>query len=104
MLLIEGNVEIISPRDHQPAIISSLLPGEILDELEVLSHGKQAGKIVAKTTPTKILAIAVDTFDGILEEDHDFSRRILGSVFYVVKTYFWPLFPIKISELHQKNS
>jgi CRP-like cAMP-binding protein len=77
LLLIDGNVEIILPRGQDSPIISSLLPGQILDELEVLSHEKQAGKIIAKTTPTKILAIAVDTFDNILGEDQEFSRRIL---------------------------
>lgn len=76
-LLIEGRVEILLPRENDTPIISSLLPGQILDELEVLSHGKQAGKIVAKTNPTKILAIAIDSFDDILEEDQEFSRRIL---------------------------
>lgn len=77
LLLIEGQVEIIKPSENNTPIISSLIPGQILDELEVLSHEKQSGKIIAKTSPTKILAIAVDTFDEILEEDHEFSRRIL---------------------------
>jgi hypothetical protein len=77
LLLTEGRVEIIKPSLDDSPIISSLLPGQILDELEVLSHEKQAGNIIAKTTPTKILAIAVDTFDEILEEDQEFSRRIL---------------------------
>lgn len=77
LLLIEGKVEIIKPSADDTPIISSLLPGQILDELEVLSHEKQSGKIIAKTNPTKILAIAVDTFDEILEEDQEFSRRIL---------------------------
>ncbi|MGY6528668.1 MAG: cyclic nucleotide-binding domain-containing protein [Cyanobacterium sp.] len=78
LLLMEGQVEIIKPSGNgDNSIISSLIPGQILDELEVLSHEKQSGKIVAKTTPTTILAIAVDTFDEILEEDHEFSRRIL---------------------------
>ncbi|WP_373479191.1 cyclic nucleotide-binding domain-containing protein [Geminocystis sp.] len=77
LLLIEGRVEILLPRENDTPIISSLLPGQILDELEVLSHEKQAGKIIAKTTPTKILAIAIDSFDDILEEDQEFSRRIL---------------------------
>jgi hypothetical protein len=77
LLLIEGRVEIIKPSVDNTNIISSLLPGQILDELEVLAHEKQSGKIIAKTSPTKILAIAVDTFDEILEEDQEFSRRIL---------------------------
>lgn len=78
LLLIEGKVEIILPdKQGNNPIISNLLPGQILDELEVLSHGKQSGKIVAKTTPTKLLAIAVDTFDEILDKDHDFARRVL---------------------------
>ncbi|BAQ63602.1 cyclic nucleotide-binding domain-containing protein [Geminocystis sp. NIES-3709] len=77
LLLISGRVEIILSRENDTPIISSLLPGQILDELEVLSHGKQSGKIIAKTNPTKILAVAIDSFDDILEEDHEFSRRIL---------------------------
>ncbi|MGI0482578.1 cyclic nucleotide-binding domain-containing protein [Geminocystis sp. CENA526] len=77
LLLIEGRVEIIKPSANDTPIISSLLPGQILDELEVLAHEKQSGKIIAKTSPTKILAIAVDSFDEILDEDHEFSRHIL---------------------------
>jgi len=77
LLLIKGQVEIIKPSGNDNPIISSLIPGQILDELEVLSHEKQSGKIIAKSSPTKILAIAVDTFDEILEEDYEFSRRIL---------------------------
>jgi hypothetical protein len=78
LLLIEGNVEIMLPgQNPENPIISNLLPGQILDELEVLSHGKQSGKITAQSTPTKLLAIAVDTFDAILDKDHDFARRVL---------------------------
>lgn len=55
----------------------ALLPGQVLDELEVLSHAQQTSTIVAKAQPTRILAIPVDTFDDLLERDRDFARRVL---------------------------
>ncbi|MFQ3613265.1 MAG: cyclic nucleotide-binding domain-containing protein [Cyanobacteriota bacterium] len=76
LILIEGKAEVETyERGHQ--VISSLLPGQILDELEVLSHGRQSGRITATHSPTRLLAIAVDDLDRILERDPDLSRRIL---------------------------
>jgi CRP-like cAMP-binding protein len=54
-----------------------LLPGRVLDELEVLSHTQQASTIVATAPSTRILAIPVDAFDDLLEHDRDFARRVL---------------------------
>ncbi|MEN9226443.1 MAG: cyclic nucleotide-binding domain-containing protein [Thermostichus sp. HHBFW_bins_43] len=76
LILIEGRAQAETyERGH--LVISSLLPGQILDELEVLSHGRQSGRITATHTPTRLLAIAVDDLDLILERDPDLSRRIL---------------------------
>jgi CRP-like cAMP-binding protein len=60
-----------------PGITQNLLPGRVLDELEVLSHAQQASTIVAKAPATCILAIPVDAFDDLLERDRDFARRVL---------------------------
>ncbi|MDX2270390.1 MAG: cyclic nucleotide-binding domain-containing protein [Cyanobacteriota bacterium] len=76
LILIEGVVQVEVERDGIPAVFS-LLPGQLLDELEVLSQGIQAGRITAKATPTRILAIPVDAFDAILDRDHDFARRVI---------------------------
>jgi hypothetical protein len=76
LILIEGKAE-ISMYDNNQLVISSLLPGQILDELEVLSHGRQSGRIIAMASPTRLLAVAVDQLDQILERDPDLSRRIL---------------------------
>ncbi|MGF1577112.1 MAG: Crp/Fnr family transcriptional regulator, partial [Cyanophyceae cyanobacterium] len=76
LILIEGKAE-ISMYDNNQLVISSLLPGQILDELEVLSHGRQSGRIMAMASPTRLLAVAVDQLDQILERDPDLSRRIL---------------------------
>lgn len=76
LILIEGKAE-VETYEHGHKVISSLLPGQILDELEVLSHGRQSGRITATHSPTRLLAIAVDDLDRILERDPDLSRRIL---------------------------
>lgn len=76
LLLIEGEAEIELNLNNSKPIVKNLVSGQILDELEVLSHGEQAGKIVA-TTQTRILAIPVDSFDEILDRDSSFARRVL---------------------------
>jgi CRP-like cAMP-binding protein len=53
-------------------------PGQVLDELEVLSHGTTENTIVAETSGTRVLAVPVDCFDTTLERDPDFARRVLA--------------------------
>ncbi|MBW4623073.1 MAG: Crp/Fnr family transcriptional regulator [Cyanosarcina radialis HA8281-LM2] len=74
LLLIAGEARIESPNESK---IEQLLPGQILDELEVLSHVEQTGTIVATAASTRILAIPVDALDDLLERDGDFARRVL---------------------------
>lgn len=79
LLLIEGSAQIQSLQLGEDAAISTqaLLPGQVLDELEVLCHTRQASTIVAKAKATRILAIPVDAFDDLLTRDRDFARRVL---------------------------
>jgi hypothetical protein len=79
LLLMEGIAQVQSLQDGDvPAVFTQdLKPGQVLDELEVLSHTQQASTIVAKAQTTRILAIPVDTFDDLLERDRDFARRVL---------------------------
>jgi hypothetical protein len=77
LLLIEGIAEIELKVGENEVTTSSLLPGQVLDELEVLSHGEQAGTITAKATPTRIIAIPVAGFDHILDRDHDLAKMVL---------------------------
>jgi hypothetical protein len=76
LVLIAGIVQV--EVEHQGAWTQfSLLPGQVLDELEVLAQGTHSGRITAKASPTRLLAIPVDAFDAILERDHDFALRVL---------------------------
>jgi Cyclic nucleotide-binding domain len=77
LLLIEGRAQVQHSTKDAQSIAQDLLPGLVLDELEVLSHAQQASTIVAKAPKTRILAIPVDAFDDLLERDHDFARRVL---------------------------
>ncbi len=77
LLLIEGEAQIEMHDANGEVSVKNLLPGQILDELEVLSHSAQAGTIIAKVAKTRILAIPVDTFDDLLDRDHEFARRVL---------------------------
>ena len=77
LLLIEGEAEIKMHDANGEVSVRNLLPGQILDELEVLSHSEQAGTIIAKVAKTRILAIPVDAFDDLLDRDHEFARRVL---------------------------
>ncbi len=82
LLLMEGGAQVQqSPNQQSPNngsfITQNLLPGLVLDELEVLSHSQQTGTIMATAPQTRILAIPVEAFDDLLERDRDFARRVL---------------------------
>jgi CRP-like cAMP-binding protein len=64
-------------RADQTETISNLLPGKVLDELEVLTHTNQSGTIVAKASPTRVLAIPVDTFDDLMDRDRHLAIKVL---------------------------
>ncbi len=76
LLLIEGDASIQST-DEQPTRIDRLHPGQILDELEVLTHSTLGNTILAESESVRILAIPVDVLDDLLERDASFARRVL---------------------------
>jgi Cyclic nucleotide-binding domain len=76
LLLMEGSAQV--QHSDNGFMTQDLLPGRVLDELEVLSHTQQASTIVATAPSTRILAIPVDAFDDLLERDRDFARRVLA--------------------------
>lgn len=77
LLLIQGEAQLQVAGDNSEAIVESLLPGQTLNELEILAHTAQAATIVAKAPQTCILAIGADTFDALLCRDTDFARMVL---------------------------
>lgn len=52
-------------------------PGQMLDELEVLTHSNAENTILADSSETRVLALPVDAFDDLLDRDPDLARRIL---------------------------
>jgi hypothetical protein len=76
LLLIDGSARVELLGD-QGLRLSSMQPGQVLDELEVLSHGTTENTIVAESNGTRVLAVPVDCFDTTLERDPDFARRVL---------------------------
>ncbi|GAB4339216.1 MAG: hypothetical protein OHK0047_29900 [Leptolyngbyaceae cyanobacterium] len=77
LLLLEGDAEIRRYHDRNDVQIERLQPGQTLDELDVLAHSQSQNTILASSKQTRILAIPVDTFDDLLDQDHDFARRVL---------------------------
>jgi hypothetical protein len=77
LLLIEGAAR-VEVRGDQGLRVTRMQPGQVLDELEVLSHGTTENTIVAETSGTRVLAVPVDCFDTTLEHDPDFARRVLA--------------------------
>ncbi len=77
LLLIEGAAR-VERRQGEELSQQPMRPGQVLDELEVLSHSASENKIVAETTGTRVLAVPVDCFDATLERDPDFARRVLA--------------------------
>lgn len=76
LLLIEGDAK-IHYQTESGVRFEQLHPGQTLDELEVLAHRNSENTIVADSESTRILAISVDTFDDLLDQDPDFTRRVL---------------------------
>jgi len=76
LLLIEGNAN-IHYQTGTGIILEQLRLGQTLDELEVLAHSTSENTIVADSNMTRILAIPVDAFDDLLDQDPDFARRVL---------------------------
>jgi CRP-like cAMP-binding protein len=76
LLLVEGDAKIHYHLDDQIRV-EYLHPGQTLDELEVLAHSTSENTIIADSEKTRILAISVDTFDDLLDQDPDFARRVL---------------------------
>lgn len=77
LLLIEGSAR-VELRGEQGMRFRPMQPGQVLDELEVLSHGTSENTIVAESSGTRVLAVPVDCFDTTLERDPDFARRVLA--------------------------
>jgi hypothetical protein len=76
LLLLEGDATI----QHQRVDglqVEHLQPGQMLDELEVLTRSSFENTIIAGSETTRILTIAVDTFDELLDRYPDFAPRVL---------------------------
>lgn len=76
LLLIEGAAKIQYQLQDQVRI-EQLHPGQMLDELEVLTRSNSENTIVADSETTRIIAVPVDALDDLLDQDADFARRIL---------------------------
>ncbi len=76
LLLIEGDANIHYHLADQVRV-ERFYPGQTLDELEILAHSSSENTIVADSKATRILAISVDAFDDLLDQDPDFARRVL---------------------------
>ena len=76
LLLIEGDAR-VHHRDGERTWVEDLQPGQVLDELQVLTHSASESTIVAEADGTRLLAVPVDCFDAVLERDPDFARRVL---------------------------
>ncbi|MBR8836499.1 MAG: cyclic nucleotide-binding domain-containing protein [Stigonema ocellatum SAG 48.90 = DSM 106950] len=77
LLLINGVAQLQVNSDNGKAIVESLLPGQMLNELEILARTEQAATIVVTVPETRILAIDVDTFDALLCRVTNFARGVL---------------------------
>ncbi len=76
LLLIEGEA-VVRFEEGERTRLEQLRPGQVLDELEVLSHSATQNTIVALRDDTRLLAVPVDGFDAMLDHDQDFARRVL---------------------------
>jgi len=76
LLLIEGHVRIRHQLEDK-IWVEEVQPGEMLDELEVLTRSKFDSTIIANSELTRILTIPVDVFDDLLDRYPDLVPRVL---------------------------
>ena len=76
LLLIEGAAQ-VNRHAGDRVWQEQMRAGQVLDELEVLTHSASESTIVAEIGGTRVLAVPVDSFDATLERDPDFARRVL---------------------------
>ena len=77
LLLIEGEAQLEVNLDDGEVIVESLLPGQMLNEIEILARTEQGATIVVTVPETRILAIDLDTFEALLYRVTNFARRVL---------------------------
>jgi CRP-like cAMP-binding protein len=76
LVLVEGSAR-VEHGEGDGGRVERMRPGQVLDELEVLTHSTSESRIVAEESGTRVLAVPVDSFDAMLEHDPDFARRVL---------------------------
>ena len=77
LVLIEGEANILTSQTGNTAI----LPGQIIGELEVLTHSNYVTTIVAVASRTRVLAIKAKDFEGILSYDDSLlAKNLLARV------------------------
>lgn len=76
LVLVEGSAR-VEHGEADGGRVERMRPGQVLDELEVLTHSTSESRIVAEESGTRVLAVPVDSFDAMLEHDPDFARRVL---------------------------
>lgn len=78
LLLLEGSVIIQHQSETgQGNRVDRLQPGQLLDELEVLTRSNLGNTILADHDTTRILTIPVDVFDELLDRYPDVAPRVL---------------------------
>ncbi len=66
-------------RIGQKVRTEQLRPGQVLDQLEVLSHSRSESTIEAAATGTRVMAVPADSFEAMLGQDPDLARRVLAA-------------------------
>jgi hypothetical protein len=77
LLILMAGEATIRYQGPEGARVEPFHPGQTLDELAVLTHGDLENTILADSEETRILAVPVDAFDALFDQDGDFARRVL---------------------------
>ncbi|MEO1068416.1 MAG: cyclic nucleotide-binding domain-containing protein, partial [Cyanobacteria bacterium J06638_6] len=77
LILLTGEAS-IHYQQAEDVRIERFHPGQTLDELEVLTHSHLDSAILADSENTRILAIPVDAFDALIDQDANFARRVIA--------------------------
>lgn len=77
LVLIDGEAQVLKAIQGKEQIIETVLPGQTIGELEVLTHTNHAATVVATAVRTQALVIDTKIFEAVLRQDPVIAQNLL---------------------------
>lgn len=80
LLPIDGEAEVRVNLGDQEQVVGTVLPGQTIGELGVLTHRDRSATVVATAARTRTLVIDADYFETVLTQDSLLAKNLLVMV------------------------